>query len=223
MIEGARSSGASIIFGDNLYCYGPVDGKMTEDKPYAATGKKGRLRAEISNRLMEAHREGKVKAMIVRASDYYGPGVTNALIGERFFKALFKGGAIQWIGKPSMPHTFSFIDDVAKSAVFLSDQPGAYGQVWFTPNAETLTSNQMMELIFKEAEVRGKVQVAPDWLLKVMGWFDPAIREVEEIIYEFREPYIVDHSKFENLYGANPTPHEAAIKKTVEWYRQYLG
>jgi nucleoside-diphosphate-sugar epimerase len=66
VIDGASSTGAKLIFGDNLYAYGPVDGPLTEGLPQAATGPNGRTRARIAEELMRAHQAGRVRAAIGR-------------------------------------------------------------------------------------------------------------------------------------------------------------
>ena len=43
-IEAAAASGATLIYADSLYAYGPFSGPLTEDLPYAATGRKGKAR-----------------------------------------------------------------------------------------------------------------------------------------------------------------------------------
>jgi nucleoside-diphosphate-sugar epimerase len=62
IMEGAASAGARLIFGDNLYAYGPVDGPITEDLPYRAPGPNGRTRAQIAERLMAAHHANRLRA-----------------------------------------------------------------------------------------------------------------------------------------------------------------
>ena len=42
IIEGAASAGSKLVFGDNLYSYGPVAGPLTEDLPDRASGPNGR-------------------------------------------------------------------------------------------------------------------------------------------------------------------------------------
>jgi len=36
----------------------------------------------------------------------------------------------------------------------------------------------------------------------------------------YNNPYIVDHSKFQNVFGYEATPHKEAIKETVNWYKE---
>lgn len=114
IIEASASTDARLVYGDNLYAYGPVSGLITEDLPYRSAGPNGRVRAQVATTLMEAHRIGKVKATIGRASDFYGPYVLQSLVGERVFASALKGKPAQVLGNPEIPHTYAFIDDFAR-------------------------------------------------------------------------------------------------------------
>ncbi len=81
---------------------------MTESTPDNATGKKGRTRILMAKMLMNAHASGKVRAVIGRASDYYGPGVTNSAVYP--FEAVLAGKAAMWIGRLDAPHSLSYAD-----------------------------------------------------------------------------------------------------------------
>jgi len=72
-LKACADTGVPLVFFDNVYMYGPVEGKMTEETPYKPSSKKGKVRAEIANMLHQAVREGKVKALIARSADFYGP------------------------------------------------------------------------------------------------------------------------------------------------------
>src|SRR5579864_2897803 len=71
ILGAAESSGANLVFADNLYAYGPVDGPLREDMPAVASGRKGRTRVEMAAKLLSAHRDGQARVAIGRASDYY--------------------------------------------------------------------------------------------------------------------------------------------------------
>jgi hypothetical protein len=75
IIAGAAAAGARLVYGDNLYCYGPVSGPITEGLPYRATGPNGRVRAQLAEALLAAHERGTVRAIIGRASDFFWPHV----------------------------------------------------------------------------------------------------------------------------------------------------
>src|SRR5215207_2852318 len=86
VLEGAASAGAKLIAMENLYMYGPTDGRpITEDLPYAPNTRKGRVRAMMSEELMEAHTSGRVRVAIGRASDFFGPRVLASAAGEQVF------------------------------------------------------------------------------------------------------------------------------------------
>lgn len=219
IIEGAASAGAKLVFGDNLYMYGPVSGPITEDLPYAATGRKGRVRARIATALMEAHQSGKVRATIGRGSDFFGPGVTLSALGDRVFPAALAGKAAQVLGNVDAPHTYTFVRDFARALITLGEREEAPGQVWHVPNAETLTTRQMLEIVYDEAGTALKVQAVSGWLVSVLGLFNAQLRELKEMLYEFEAAFVVDHGKFERAFGAQPTPHREAVRQTLDWYR----
>jgi nucleoside-diphosphate-sugar epimerase len=74
-------------------------------------------------------------------------------------------------------------------------------------------------MIFEEAGKPARVQAAPKILLRAIGLFNPGIRETIEMLYEFEEPFVVDHSKYEQAFGEHATPLKGAIGETVRWYR----
>src|SRR5262245_11696123 len=115
LIHAASSTGARLVYADNLYAYGPVDGSLTEDLPAAATGPNGRLRAELANRLLAAHRPGTLHTTIGRSSDFYGPGVRLSTVGERVFGTVARRKPAQVLGDPDQLHTYTFIGDFARA------------------------------------------------------------------------------------------------------------
>jgi len=222
-IEAAAATEARLIYADSLYAYGLVSGPLTEDLPYAATGRKGKVRARLAMQLMAAHKAGKVRAIIGRASDFYGPGVIQSTVGERVFGFALAGKAASVTGNPDVLHTYTFIDDFARGLVNLGERNEALGQTWHVPSAETVTTREFIALIFEELGKPMKIQVAPRWLISLLGIFDPVIRELPEILYQSEQPFVVDHSRYERAFGANITPHREAIRRTLDWYRQKTG
>ncbi len=220
IIEGAASAGAKLVFGDNLYMYGPVRGHLTEDLEHAASGHKGLTRSAMANAVIDAHRAGMLRTTIGRAPDFFGPGVRISVLGERVFRAALAGGTADMLGDVDQPHTFTFIDDFARALVTLSERDEALGQVWHVPSAETVTTRRMLEMIFAEAGTPLRFRAAPRWLVSLIGLVNPIMRELKEVLYSFDEPFVVDHTKFARAFGAAPTPHDEAIRRTLDWFRQ---
>lgn len=219
-IAGAAASHAKLVYADSMYCYGPVAGELKEDLPYAATGRKGKTRARLAEQLMAAHADGTVQATIGRASDFYGPEVIQSAVGERVFGFALAGKASSVTGNPNLPHTYTYVDDFAKGLVTLGECDEALGQAWHVPSAEAITTRGFVELIFEELGKPPRIQVAPRWLLSLVGLFDPVARELPEILYQTERPFVVDYSKFERAFGAHPTSHREAIRVTLDWYRK---
>jgi nucleoside-diphosphate-sugar epimerase len=221
IIAGAAAAGAKLVVAENLYMYGEVDGPLTEALPYTATTRKGRIRARLSEALMEAHHSGRLKVAIGRASDFYGPGVLESFVGERVFYPALAGKRVSMFGDLDAPHTYTYIGDFARGLVKLGEHEEAFGQAWHVPSAETLTTRQFLSFVFEEAGHRPNIGTAPAILPRILGPFVPIIREIAEMLYEFEEPFVVDHRKFESAFGADVTPHREAIQNTLAWYRQH--
>ena len=89
------------------------------------------------------------------------------------------------------------------------------------PNGETLSSRRFLERVFEAAGNKPRYRIASRRLLSVLGLVSPMMRELKEMVYEFEEPFVVDHSKFEREFGAAPTAVGDAIAETVEWFRRH--
>ena len=222
ILGAAESSGAKLVFADNLYAYGPVDGPLRDDLPAVAAGRKGRIRVEMAAQLLAADRNGQARVVIGRASDYYGPHGTRSTAGETVFGRILAGKKPQWTGRLDQPHTFHYLPDIARGLLVLADRREADGQVWHLPAAEPLTAQQFFDMIAKAAgqPVPVHASIANPAMLAVAGIFSPLLREMRETTYQFRAPFVIDASKFDTAFGhLEPTPHRDAVQRTVAWYR----
>jgi nucleoside-diphosphate-sugar epimerase len=188
--------------------------------PWDPPSRKGKVRKRMDERLLAAHRSGAIRMVIGRASDFHGPEALNSTtLGEYFFTAYLAGKPVNWVGKLDRPHTFSYVKDFGRGLVTLGAHEEALGQAWHIPAAETLTSRQFLDLVFEAGGRRVKIRPASGRVLGVLGLFNPVLREVAEMAYEFEDPFMMDSSKFARAFGADPTPHREAIRATVEWFR----
>jgi nucleoside-diphosphate-sugar epimerase len=221
VLEGAAAAGAKLIAMENLYMYGPTHGRpITEDLPYAASTRKGRVRARMSEELMEAHKSGRVRVAIGRASDFFGPRALASAAGEQVFGRAVEGKSAQVFGDPDQPHTYTYVPDIGKGLVILGEREEALGRAWHIPSPETLTTRRFVEMIFEEVGKPARIQAPPKIVLRVLGLFNPILRETIEMRYEFDEPFIVDDSDFKRTFGDQATPLREAIQHTVQWYRE---
>jgi len=105
VIRTAAAVGARVVYGDNLYAYGPAAGPLMETLPYRPRGANGRTRAELATALMDAHEDGLVRAAVGRAADFFGPHVLVSQAGERLFGAAVDGKPASVLGNPDAAHT----------------------------------------------------------------------------------------------------------------------
>jgi len=222
-IAASSAAGAKLVFADNCYMYAPTVHPMTEDLPYNPATRKGAVRKQLAETLMAAYAQGKVRAVIGRATDFYGPGVVNSTMGERFFKALVAGKRVEWLGKLDQPHAMTFVDDFARGLIVLGAQDDALGQVWHIPVAEPLTGLQYITLASEVAGIPARPTTLSEGMLWVVGVFNPIVRELGEMMYEFNGPYLIDGSKYMHKFGGTPTPHREAMQYTVAWYIERAG
>jgi len=222
-LKGVAKTKAKIIFGDNLYLYGSTQGtRISEIVAHDATGHKGRTREFVARQFMAAHEREENQVTIGRASDFYGPQTLNAVLGEMFFKPAFASKTVNLLGDIDLPHTFSYIKDFARGLVILGSNESAFGEVWHTPNAPTISTREMVKMIESELNMDVKIRAAGKTMISLLGYFNPMIKETKEMMYTWEAPYVVDHTKFEAAFGANITSHEIAIKETVAWFKTYL-
>lgn len=219
IIDAAGHADARLVYADNLYAYGPVDGPFVESLPATATGPKGRVRAQVAERLLSAHRQGIVRATIARGSDFFGPEVLVSSIGERVFGRAVQGRKAEMLGSLDQPHTFTFVEDFARALIRLGESDESGGEVWHVPSADPITSRQFLAILFTELNRPSRVQVTPSWLLKIIGRFNPLVYEVCETLYQWERPFVSDSSKYEEKFGCEVTPLPTAIRATLDWYQ----
>ncbi|NUR89134.1 MAG: NAD-dependent epimerase/dehydratase family protein [Nonomuraea sp.] len=213
----AEATGAVLVILGNLYPYGPVTGPMTEDLPLASTSPKAQVRAKIWNDALAAHRAGRIRTVEVRGSDYFGPGATDqSHLGERFIPALRAGKTIQLVFPADMPHSWTYLPDVADALIVAGADERAWGRPWHVPTNEMRTFREMGRAM---ADILGKPEPRfaqlPWPLLRVAGLFSPMIGELRHVRYQFTAPYELDSSAFQQTFGVAPTPLEQALKATL--------
>lgn len=220
IIEGATAAEAKLVFGDNLYAYGPVDGPLTETLPYRAKGPNGLTRARIGQTLMKAHQSGRIRATIGRGSDFFGPHAHVSTVGDRVFGRAIQGKPAQVLGNPDVPHSVTYLEDFARALVTLGDGEEALGQVWHVPNPAPVSMREFVQLVFEAMGRPPRLRVAPRWGIALAALFNPTLRAVKEQLYQSERPWVVESSKFELAFGWSATPLSEAVDATVGWFRK---
>ncbi len=220
-IAAAQAAGARLVVMDNVYMYGRANGRpFTEDRAADAHTRKGRVRARMARDLMAAHDAGRVQVTVGRASDFFGPRAgAQSLIGDWVIPPALAGRSASVMGDPDMPHTYTFIPDIGENLVRLGERDHALGRVWHLPSPETRTTREVVALVYQSAGTRMRLKVTPAWQMRALGLVNRTVREINEMRYEFDEPFIVDASRAQDELGLRATALPDAVDQTVRWYR----
>lgn len=200
--------------------YGKLDGPIHEALPYAATTRKGKVRAAMAAEAFAAHEKGRVRVAIGRASDFYGPFVLESALGERVFGPLLQGKTAQLVGDIDQSHSYTFIDDFGEALAILGERSEADGQAWHVPSAAARSTREVVTKAFELVGKPPKINVMGRLMMRIGGVFIPGARETVEMMYEFEKPFVVDDSKFKRAFGNISTPLEEGLEQTLAWYRQ---
>ena len=215
-----EKTNASLVFADNLYSYGNVAGAvMNEEMPHKATTKKGIIRTSVINTLLNSGKEFNQGVAIVKAADFIGPKIHKGLFGTDFLEKLHNQQTVTLFGKPSLPHTFTYINDFARAMVNVGNASDAFGQIWHVPNAPALNLYEWIALFEKEAGSNVKVKVLPKIVVRIAGLFNALIKELYELAYQFEYAYLVDHAKYVSRFGNHATSPSTIVKETLQWYQ----
>ncbi len=224
VLAAAQDVGALLVSLENVYGYGPTGGRrMTEDLPLVATTSKGRTRAAMTAELLAASETGRVRIAIGRASDFFGAGVTQSTLGEQVFGKALAGKRADFLGDPDLPHTYSYVPDMAAGLATLGTDSRAIGQVWHLPGPTTVTTSEVLAIVGAQLGRTVSLRTVPPLVLRVLGLVNPMMREMVEMQYEFTAPFVLDTGKFVSTFGATPTSWETAVVDTLDWYRAREG
>uniref|UniRef100_A0AAU2VJQ1 NAD-dependent epimerase/dehydratase family protein n=1 Tax=Streptomyces sp. NBC_00008 TaxID=2903610 RepID=A0AAU2VJQ1_9ACTN len=223
VLAAVETEGARLVVLDTLYPYGETHGAvMTEDTPWNATTDKGVMRAELDARYLAAHAEGRLRVVLGRSADFVGPGVLNSTLGGAVFPAALSGGQVPAFGDIDLPHSYTYIGDVAAGLATLGEHPDGDGRVWHLPTAPALTTRRILEMI--EDRVGRPLTLTVVAEPRPFGPFDEQFMTAyAEMFYQHTEAQIVDSSAIEKAFGLVPNPLSATVDATLAWYGELLA
>lgn len=215
-INVAKETNARLIFFDNVYMYGLVDGAMTESTPYNPCSVKGEVRARIATKLMDEATAGNIHASIARAADFYGTDNLNSFFDMMVLDKYAKKQKAQWIGDPKMLHSFSYIPDMGKGMYLLGQNTDSDNQIWHMPTAPPITGKQFIEMAGRVYGVDPKYMAVNKLMLWAFGLFNKPAMSAVEMYYQYNHDYIFDSSKFEKEFKYIPSAYADGIKVLSE-------
>jgi len=214
VIAATKQTGARLIFFDNVYMYGLVEGKMTEETPDQPSSKKGKIRAKTAETLMDEVKAGNIRASILRAADFYGAAASaNSVFDSMVLAKYAKKGSALWLGNPAKLHSFTYVPDAGKALFLLGQNPQSDNQIWHAPTAPALTGKQFIELAANVYQTKPKFSAINKLMLRLIGIFSSTTAAAVEMFYQYDHDYVFDSTKFEKFFKVEPTAYETGFQE----------
>jgi NAD dependent epimerase/dehydratase family. len=218
VLDACIANKSKLVFFDNIYMYDKnAIPHMTEDSIVDPPSKKGLVRKEIADMLLHEVKSGKLTALIARSADFYGPDTKTSFLIELVYKNLKKGKRPMWLINPDKKHSFTYTPDAASATALLGNTADAFNQVWHLPTDKNiLTGKEMIRLFAEEMKREAKVTVLPMWLLRTLGLFNPLMKEMPEMMYQYDRDYFFDSTKFDKRFDFKTTTYREGVKRIIE-------
>jgi nucleoside-diphosphate-sugar epimerase len=202
-IDACLAGGIRLVYFDNVYAYGKVDGPMTESSPIRPTSRKGAIRAELLRMLADAR---GLDCIIGRGADFYGPGATTSVFNIMALEKVAAGKTPTWLLDATQPHSMTYTPDIGRALAILGTDERATGRTWHLPTAPALTGREYLALAGVDRHTTMSMAA-----LRMGAIFVPAARESLELSYQNTDAYVFDSSLFESTFGVAPTPYRGGI------------
>ena len=216
VIDSCKKHNARLVFFDNVYMYDrDYLQHMTEETPVRPTSKKGAIRQQIADMLMNEVKHGNLTALIARAADFTNgrSSVLHQLVTDN----LLKGKKANWLVNANKVHNFTFVSDAAKGTAILGNTPDAFNQVWHLPtDATKLTGRQWIELLAAELNTKPRYSILSKAMLGLLGIFMPVLKEIKEMAYQYDRDYFFDSSKFNQRFSYIPVTAKNAARLIIQ-------
>jgi nucleoside-diphosphate-sugar epimerase len=221
-VDAAVAEGVErIILIGTVYPYGrPQTTPVSEEHPRQPHTFKGKMRKEQEDILLGADAEGKLHATILRLPDFYGPKVERSFL-HSLFQAAAQGGTANMLGPIDTPHEFVFVPDVGPVVTALAEKREADGRAWNLAGAGAITQRDIAERVFRTAAAKPRLRIAGKNMLRLLGLFNPLMRELVEMNYLLTTPVLMDDSALHHLLGPiRKTPYDEGLQLSLDAMRR---
>jgi len=217
VIAACIQNNSRLVFFDNIYMYeGGNLNQIMETHRVGPCSKKGKVRAELMEKIWDSVKNRGLKALIARCADFYGPGVKNSILNEMVIRPLKNGKSANWLVSDHYRHSFTYTVDVASATALLGNCPEAFGHTWHLPTAKNPPSGrEWIEMVAEELGVRPRKRIVGKTMTSILGLFMPVMRESREMLYQYDKDYVFNSDKFEKRFAFQPTSYEDGIKEII--------
>lgn len=217
VLEAARRAGVkTFLYPGNIYNYAASDRVVTPDLPQRPETPRGAVRVRTEKLLEDAAKRGEMQIIIQRAGDFYGPGNVGDWHDLMIMREAGKG-KVTAMSNSNAAHAWAYLPDLARAFVRLAeirDTLGAFESFHFA--GHYVTSDEMIAAIRSAAPVPLREVPPPLTLLRIVGIFDPIMREVLKMRYLWETPMALRDERLDAILGKDfGTPFEDAIAELV--------
>lgn len=221
-LRACKSVGARLVFPGNVWVFGrgtPGE-KIAETRAPAPVSRKGRVRLKLERMLVESG----ARYTTVRLPEFYGPNVTNKLMGAPFEAAL-AGGTVFWYGgHADVRVEYVFTPDAAKAMVEAGLADGVDGEVFHVPGYSETTPREFWVEVSRRAGRGSRVMTVSPLAVKALRYVSPVVRELDDILHLWSDPVLLSGEKYERRFGRVPrTTYSDGITRTLEWFAARAG
>lgn len=201
VIDACAAEHCKLVFFDNTYMYPQTSRPQTEETAFKPNGEKGRIRGEIALALLEAISQKRVEALICRAPEFYGPGITQSITNTAVIEPLKKGKSAKVFLRDDALRSLIYTPDASRAMALLGNTPDAYGQTWHLPcDDHRLTYRQFVEAAAQTFKTQPRYTVLKKWQLSLAGFFSQRIRDAGELLPRYGQDNIFVSDKFKKRF-----------------------
>jgi nucleoside-diphosphate-sugar epimerase len=218
VIAACERSQSSLVFFSNIYALSAnALNPITENSPVDPPSRKGAIRQQIEDALMDAAANGRIRALIARAPDFFGPIGQNSILMALVYQNLRKGKAAQWFCNADVPHSFGYTPELARGTAMLGNATDTWNEIWNLPvDTAAPDGREWTRLFASMMNKKNHIQTLPKWMVRSLGLFIPILRESVEMLYQYDRHYVFDSSKFRRRFDYKPISNAEAVKETLK-------
>lgn len=155
------------------------------------------------------------------SGEWLAGACTSYVVEGPLLLSVLTGGEVFTFGDTSLPHSYSYIGDVAAGLATLGENENGDVRIWHLPTVPAVSTAHVLgivaELVGKPLDVHNLQRAEP------AGPFDKTFMDgYEEMFYQYRVPQNMVSDAFEKHFGTRPTPLRDGLLATVAWYRGWL-
>ncbi|QCX00418.1 NAD-dependent epimerase/dehydratase family protein [Aggregatimonas sangjinii] len=220
VIAACRKQRCKLIYFDNTYAYPQDVAVQKENTPMTSTGKKGIGKKRAAEALLTAMHNGEIEALICRAPEFYGPGITKSFTNALIFERLRNGKKPRIFLKDDVLRTLIYTPDASRAMALLANTPDAFGQTWHLPcDDNRLTYQQFIAEISTQLGRDISFDILSPFHLKIASLFNKMIKETKELFPRYTIDNIFDATKYKSRFpDFEVTSYPEGIREIISDY-----